>query len=260
MRRRSTQAGSPVTGCRQAIERPAHPRRSTFEVSWMTRSIGFRGDVRLDEALVLAALCTMLGAAQTRAAEPSAAPMRTTLVVRVYNGADLPPRDVHEASRVASGILAAGGVDVRWKNCPRTAKSPDADACRRPLAANEAVLRLIPAASSMTAESASLGFTVLDRQGRRPVLSTVFMDRVTDVAHRAKVDTPLLTGRAMAHELGHLLLGTSGHAEAGLMRAFWSDETLRSWSRTDWELLPSEIDAIRHNRSQPSDVDVTGGS
>jgi hypothetical protein len=226
----------------------------------MTRSTGFRGGVRLDEALVLAVLCTMVGAAQARAADPSPAQARTTLIVRVYNGADLPSRDVREAVRVATSILAVGGVDVRWKDCPRTAASPDTHACRQPLAGNEAVLRLIPAATSMTAESSPLGFTLLDRAGRRPVLSTVFMDRVADVALRAKVDISLLTGRAMAHELGHLLLGTSGHANAGLMRAFWSDETLRSWSRADWELLPSEVDAIRHNRSQPAYVDVTGGS
>jgi hypothetical protein len=237
-----------------------HLRRSTFEVSWMTRSTGFRGGVRLDEALVLAALCTLLSASQARAADPSPEQARTPLVVRVYNGADLPSRDVREATRVAASILVAGGVDVQWKACPRTAVSPDTNACRQPLAGNEAVLRLIPAATSMAAESAPLGFTLLDRAGRRPVLSTVLMDRVADVARRAKVDLPLLTGRAMAHELGHLLLGTSGHADAGLMRAFWSDETLRSWSRADWELLPSEIDAIRHNRSQAAYVDVTGGS
>jgi len=226
----------------------------------MTRSIRFRGGVRLDEALVLAVLCTLLGAAQSMAAEPSLAPPRTTLVVRVYDGADLPARDVREATRVATGILAAGGVDVLWKDCPRTATSPDANACRQPLARNEAVLRLIPAATSMTAESASLGFTLLDSAGRRPVLSTIFMDRVADVARRARVDRWLLTGRAMAHELGHLLLGTSSHAQAGLMRAFWSDQTLRSWSRADWELMPSEVEAIRAGRSQPQDADVTGGN
>jgi len=64
----------------------------------------------------------------------------------------------------------------------------------------------------------------------------------------------------MAHELGHLLLGTSSHAQAGLMRAFWSDQTLRSWSRADWELMPSEVEAIRAGRSQPQDADVTGGN
>jgi hypothetical protein len=113
----------------------------------------------------------------------------------------------------------------------------------------------------MTREPAALGFTLLDVGGRRAVLSTVFMDRVADVARRARVDEPQLTGRAMAHELGHLLLGTSGHAPAGLMRAFWSDDTLRSRTDTDWRLLPAEVDAIRAGQRPAAEAfDAIGGS
>jgi hypothetical protein len=228
----------------------------------MTRSIV--GGVRLDGALVLATLC-LYGVAPDAAATPASAArvpvLPVTLVVRVYDGVGLASRDLNEATRVASDILRAGGVDVRWKDCPRTAAGPDRSDCRRPLASNEAVLRLIPAATSMTREPAALGFTLLDAGGRRAVLSTVFMDRVADVARRARVDEPQLTGRAMAHELGHLLLGTSGHAPAGLMRAFWSDETLRSRTDTDWRLLPAEVDAIRAGQRPPADAfDAVGGS
>jgi len=228
----------------------------------MTRSIV--GGVCLDGALVLATLC-LYGVAPAAAAAPALAgripASPVTLVVRVYDGVGLASRDLNEATRVASDILRAGGVDVRWKNCPRTAAGPDRSDCRRPLASNEAVLRLIPAATSMTREPAALGFTLLDVGGRRAVLSTVFMDRVADVARRARVDEPQLTGRAMAHELGHLLLGTSGHAPAGLMRAFWSDDTLRSRTDTDWRLLPAEVDAIRAGQRPAAEAfDAIGGS
>jgi len=228
----------------------------------MTRSIV--GDVRLDGALVLATLC-LYGVAPAAAATPASAgrvsSWPVTLVVRVYDGVGLALRDLNEATRVATDILRAGGVDVRWKSCPRTAAGPDRSDCRSPLAANEAVLRLIPASESMTREPAALGFTLLDAGGRRAVLSTVFMDRVADVARRARVDEPQLTGRAMAHELGHLLLGTSGHAQTGLMRAFWSDDTLRSRTATDWRLLPAEMDAIREYQRPGTDTfDAIGGS
>jgi len=234
----------------------------TFEVSWMTRSIV--GGGRLDAAFVLATLC-LYGVMPASASTPASAgriPATTvTLVVRVYDGVGLASRDLNEATRVATDILRAGGVDVRWKNCPRTAAGPDRSGCRRPLAANEAVLRLIPAATVMTREPASLGFTLLDTGGRRAVLSTVFMDRVAGVARRARVDEPQLTGRAMAHELGHLLLGTSGHAPAGLMRAFWSDDTLRSRTDSDWRLLPAEVDAIHGGQRPPAETfDTIGGS
>jgi hypothetical protein len=35
-----------------------------------------------------------------------------------------------------------------------------------------------------------------------------------------------LLGRVMAHEVGHLLLGTGYHGEAGVMRAEWPDAQL----------------------------------
>jgi hypothetical protein len=226
----------------------------------MTRSIGIGGEVRMDAALLLTALCVLVSPAWAAAAEPVSSAARTMLVVRLYDGAALATRDIREASRVAAAILAAGGVDVRWKSCPRSRSGPDTQGCRLPLAANEAVLRLIPASTSMNSEPAPLGFTLLDRRGRQPVLSTVFMNRVQAVASRARVDVPLLTGRAMAHELGHLLLATSGHADTGLMRAFWSDDNLRSRSDADWHLQPGEVDAIRRGRTQPPAFDVTGGS
>jgi hypothetical protein len=261
MRRRSTTARFPVTRSRRQSG-SRHSLPFTFEVSWMTRSIA--GGVRLDGALVLATVC--LYAVSPAAASPAPPADRipaspVTLVVRVYDGVGLATRDLNEATRVASDILRAGRVDVRWKSCPRTAAGPDRSDCRRPLASNEAVLRLIPAATSMTREPASLGFTLLDAGGRRAVLSTVFMDRVADVARRARVDEPQLTGRAMAHELGHLLLGTSGHAPAGLMRAFWSDDTLRSRTDTDWQLLPAEVEAIRAGQQPSAETfDAVGGS
>jgi len=234
----------------------------TFEVSWMTRSIA-RG-VRLDGALVLATLLLYgVAPAATAASAPGnhdqTAAVR--LVVRVYDGAGLASRDLNEAARVASGILSAAGVDVRWKACPRTAAGSDRTGCRGALASNEVVLRLIPAANAMTREPAALGSTLLDTGGRRAVLSTVFMDRVADVARRARVAEPQLTGRAMAHELGHLLLNTSGHAAAGLMRAFWSDAALRSRTDADWQLLPAEVDAIHSGQRPEAPVfDVIGGS
>ncbi len=226
----------------------------------MTRSIDFAG-VRLDVALVLAALCACLGGARLHAAESIPEVSRTTLVVRVYDSVGLDARDLREANRVASGILHEAGIDVEWKRCVVRQVRTGSDVCGGPLGQNEAVLRLIPAADAMSAEPATLGFTALDGRGRRPVLTTIFMDRVALVAQRAKVDETLLAGRAMAHELGHLLLGSAGHASDGLMRAYWSDEDLRSPAGRDWWLLPSEVDAIRRlQQPQAPILDVTGGS
>ena len=37
---------------------------------------------------------------------------------------------------------------------------------------------------------------------------------------------PALLGRVMAHEIGHILLGTHAHSRTGIMRAVWTDHEL----------------------------------
>jgi hypothetical protein len=68
----------------------------------------------------------------------------------------------------------------------------------------------------------------------RGVLATVFLDLVEPVARRNGADVNEVLGRAIAHEIGHLLLGTSSHSAAGLMRAIWTDRELGRNDPRDW--------------------------
>jgi hypothetical protein len=43
----------------------------------------------------------------------------------------------------------------------------------------------------------------------------------------AELDVPLLLGCAIAHELGHLLLGPNGHSAGGIMQGEWEPKQLR---------------------------------
>jgi hypothetical protein len=45
------------------------------------------------------------------------------------------------------------------------------------------------------------------------------------------VSLPTLLGHAIAHELGHLFLGTNSHSPTGLMRARWQSDDLANASR-----------------------------
>jgi hypothetical protein len=59
---------------------------------------------------------------------------------------------------------------------------------------------------------------------------------------------------AMAHEIGHLLLGTSAHASTGLMRAIWSRDELHRHDPADWQFSSVEsatmIRALRDREFQ----------
>src|SRR6185503_14952467 len=59
------------------------------------------------------------------------------------------------------------------------------------------------------------------------LIAKVYPDRVASLARGAGADPADLLARAIAHEIGHLLMGNSRHSARGLMRAVWSREELR---------------------------------
>lgn len=71
-------------------------------------------------------------------------------------------------------------------------------------------------------------------------LSTVYVDRVDWLAQQARADRGTLLGRAMAHELTHLLLGSNDHTAAGLLRDRWTAEELVRNRPEDWQLTAAQ--------------------
>src|SRR5262249_37331804 len=66
------------------------------------------------------------------------------------------------------------------------------------------------------------------------------------LAAEAHTDCNVLLGNAIAHELGHLLMATNSHGPVGLMRAFWSQDEIRTNRTPDWTFAPGDANAIRH--------------
>jgi hypothetical protein len=90
-----------------------------------------------------------------------------------------------------------------------------------------------------------MGFALVNIAQGVPFLATVCADLVRTVSREAHLDYQLLLGRAIAHEIGHLLLDTNRHADSGLMRAGWSNAELRGNARDDWSFGSGEIEVIR---------------
>jgi hypothetical protein len=75
---------------------------------------------------------------------------------------------------------------------------------------------------------------VIDTVSGTGTLATIYINRVEDSARHAGADVALLLGRAIAHEVGHLILRTNAHGEAGLMRAIWTDQEIARNQPADW--------------------------
>ena len=156
-----------------------------------------------------------------------------TMVVRIYDAYGVPADHLAKARTTVGAIMQTANVAVTWPQCP----------CPSPVAAGELVVRII--AASPASERAALGFSYVDLEHKAGTLATVFADRVHALAASAGVDEGELLGRAIAHEVAHLLLGTREHEHSGLMRGLWTSSELAEQRPWDWILSNTERTRIR---------------
>jgi hypothetical protein len=91
--------------------------------------------------------------------------------------------------------------------------------------------------------SATLGEALVIR-GEGGVLATVNVNCVASFARAARRDVAVLLGRVAAHEIGHLMMGTSAHARSGLMRRNWTPDEIRRNRPADWVFTARDIAAM----------------
>ena len=167
------------------------------------------------------------------------------IVVRTFNNYDVPADDLREARAHASGILNAAGIRVTWLDCWQDGKAPaDAPSRCNEAVGSDLVLRLQRAPAANRDRFTSLGFALVMPNGL-PFLATVFADLAESVARRAGVSPRPVLGRAIAHEIGHLLLNENDHAKEGLMRAAWSQAELRKNDGAAWQFSADEGQTMR---------------
>jgi hypothetical protein len=158
------------------------------------------------------------------------------ITLRVYDYAHVIPSTLLAAEDEATRILAQADVNARWGLW----SGPPADGGYSPnresaCQANSYILRIMPKAMvAVPRESPdSLGFTLLSNSGES-IMASVFYDRIRELSSAPRTPTPILLGRAMVHEIGHLVLGANAHSPTGIMRAHWSDHDLTMGTRGEF--------------------------
>jgi hypothetical protein len=181
--------------------------------------------------------------------------MAQTVTIRTYNNFGVSAEDLAGARPHVEAVFKGAGVEVSWVDCWYRDKelTEAAERCRQPLKANEVILRLQAANPLPGRRYVSMGFALVNIAEGVPFLATVFADLVRSVSRDAHLDYRLLLGRAIAHEIGHLLLDTNRHADSGLMRAGWSNAELRTNADADWTFAASEVSVIRNAAVMRSD-------
>lgn len=192
------------------------------------------------------------------ASEPTvslAAVLPDSLIARVYDNAGILAGDRARAISRAREILTRAELDIEFRDCPaRSAKAPAV--CTVPPATGELIVRLARAPSRSGAtggndsldSTRALGSSLIDKSTGTGTLATVFVDRIAVMADRGRADRWALVGRVMAHEIGHLLLGTNAHSGTGLMREIWTLAELTRNRAQDWILSGAQRETLREAR------------
>ena len=87
---------------------------------------------------------------------------------------------------------------------------------------------------------------MIDVQAGAGTVASVYTDRVAMLAREAGVGGVDLLAWAMAHGIGHLLLGTSRRAVRGLMRERWSRVEVQQHLLRDWSFSVAEGQTMRN--------------
>jgi hypothetical protein len=167
------------------------------------------------------------------------------VMIRTYNYAVVPAEHFDAAKLEADDIFKTAGVSLRWIEC-RVPGNMSGAQCTEPLVPRrDLMLRLVDRPSATGERIVPLGESMLDRELRGGVLMTVDLSPVRTIAAGTATKFATLLGRAIAHEVGHLLLGSAQHTRLGLMRALWSHDELRGLRPAHWGFSAREAARLR---------------
>jgi hypothetical protein len=157
-----------------------------------------------------------------RAAEPTKDNPQITVFVN--DSASAPERIVLAAEQNAGRVFHQAGVEVEWMNCGAQDGNRSRTQCRENMMRPGLVVRIIPHARTLGDDVFGVSFVEHDSGS----YADLFFEPIEQL-HQQNRDISLapILGDVLAHELGHLLLGSNAHSRDGIMQPHWTREQLR---------------------------------
>lgn len=171
--------------------------------------------------------------------------------VRIYDLAKVPSATLQHALLVAGSILEAAGFQARWLQGSGSAPegrlidySVSNSSRSRSPAERPYLVVALQAGNPDTVLPGCMGFAL--PQARQGAHAIIFYDRVERlcVASDTAPDVGTILGAVIAHELGHVLMGSEEHSPNGLMKARWGPKELRFISCNRLQFTPENKQAI----------------
>ena len=173
---------------------------------------------------------------------PAAAFPHMKMTIRILDQANLSSGKLQKMERYVEQTLTSIDVDVTWVDCKTSL-----DACKAARSANEFWLRILAQRPPSVKGGVDLmGFTQHgDKDGIQCV--NIFYPMVEELSAHERTDSHLVFGAVVAHEIGHLYLGTNSeaHSQGGVMHGTWSHHELQLASIGELSFTREQGDRIR---------------
>jgi len=146
-----------------------------------------------------------------------------TITILVYDYTRLPASELGEAMAVAQAIFRNAGVATKWFKYVAVHESGQGDGCLEAFGAAYVIVNITRSDwQGSTGRKDRMGTALQDAKGRPGVTAYVFQQGVEQALQLGGCDRVQILGHVMAHEVGHLLLGTESHSETGIMHPSWA--------------------------------------
>lgn len=179
----------------------------------------------------------------------------TEIQIRVQDYSGLSGELRAKAQDVATTILGSAGVEPLWLDCSLALGERMDSGCRISPEPADLFLRLMPPPMARAGgrQSICLGYALVPKGGLGS-LAAVFTEKarmlaVSSLAHRSSV-----LGHAIAHEIGHLLIGNVEHSGHGLMQALWSPAQLLRATALPMQFSERNARRVRRNARERVDA------
>lgn len=139
------------------------------------------------------------------------------VTVRLLDYVNLPAGERSEIAATATRVLRQAGVAVEFVECFSGGVETGAPACTAPRGQADLILRIFP--PKLAVKGTQLGYAAMTPEGGAYI--TVFINPAQRKARVGSLSDGVFLGHAVAHEIGHLLLGANSHSSSGIMRPVW---------------------------------------
>jgi hypothetical protein len=177
--------------------------------------------------------------------------------ISVHDYADVSTPLLAAAEDQAREIFLRAGVETVWLNCSPKLEKLEPKSCYF-ADTTHLTLKILPHAVNAQVRNRIdvLGTAYPDEKGAG-YFAYVFYDRIQKLAQRRRLGHALLAD-VMAHEIGHLLLGSTSHSAGGIMCAHWNYEELRKVAEGAMSFIPAQSriirDRLRVHQSEQMDL------